>query len=645
MPAPRIDLSGIVGADIAPAAVKAFLQRTPNSPVDVHVNSPGGSVFAGLEIYNAIRDHGQATITVDGLAASAASLIAMSGKKIVMKPGALMMLHRASAMTIGHADAHRQSAGVLDKIDDEVTGIYADRAGMTRSRAAALLDKESWFDGGEAVAAGLADHAEDVSETNGARARASLTATEIRNLFKNPPQALFALAAMESPMPELNPAPANPAPAAAPAATDITAQILDRATAANLTLAETNAIVKDAGGSLDKARDLITAKLIARDPSRSEPYAPAAVVGDGFGGNVTGFAAALGDALLGKLKGTAPVGAGKPLAGMSIAQLAAEFIRGTGTKLAGHDTVSIMRQALTMRAGGALTTSDFPTILGGSLNQSLANLFKAADGGISTVAGASTLPDFRAMSLGKLSSFPELLEVGESGEIEFGSLEDGGETISVATYARLLHVTLQTLTNDNLGAVERSIRDIAFAATNLKAKLLINALLTATMSDGKTLFHADHGNIVDTTKPTVTSVDAVRQAMRQQKAIDGTTVLGLAPRVLLVPSTLETVTEIITTATLNPNSVDQANPFTTKLVAAAEPRLDAIDDAAWYAFADPAVLPAITFGTLEGMAVPKLEIADPSSFDRLGTAFRVWWACGAAPVEYRAAVKATGTGE
>ena len=129
--------------------------------------------------------------------------------------------------------------------------------------------------------------------------------------------------------------------------------------------------------------------------------------------------------------------------------------------------------------------------------------------------------------------------------------------------------------------------------------------------------------------------------MRLQKALDGTTVLGLAPSVLLVPAAQETVAQLLA-ATVTPSQPDQVNPFSGIRIAV-EPRLDAVDPAAHYVFADPSVMPAIEFDTLEATPAPKLEVADPADFNRLGSAYRVWWACGASPIEHRAAVRNSGT--
>jgi ATP-dependent protease ClpP protease subunit len=124
---PKLNLTGVVGDDLRASDLKAFLDAHANEAVGIALNSPGGSVFAGIEMYNAIADHGRVTLSVEGLAASAASLLAMGAKKIIMKPGSLLMLHRASAMTLGNSDAHRKTTALLDKIDGLVVEIYVSR--------------------------------------------------------------------------------------------------------------------------------------------------------------------------------------------------------------------------------------------------------------------------------------------------------------------------------------------------------------------------------------------------------------------------------------------------------------------------------------------------------------------------------------
>lgn len=124
--------------------------------LEVHINSPGGDCFDGLAIYNALAQRrGNVTTIVDGLAASAASFIAMAGKTRLVCPGAMFMIHEASGLCIGNAADMRELAELLDKISENIADIYADRSGRADGWRDAM-QKESWYTADEAVAAGLA---------------------------------------------------------------------------------------------------------------------------------------------------------------------------------------------------------------------------------------------------------------------------------------------------------------------------------------------------------------------------------------------------------------------------------------------------------------------------------------------------------
>jgi ATP-dependent protease ClpP protease subunit len=130
--------------------------------IDLHVNSPGGYVFDGIAIYSALKNHKASVTTyVDGLAASAASFIAMAGDEIVIEKPARMMIHDAQGIGIGNAADMREYADLLDETSDTIAAIYADRAGgkPTDWRAAMLANNRSgtWYTAHTAVDAGLAD--------------------------------------------------------------------------------------------------------------------------------------------------------------------------------------------------------------------------------------------------------------------------------------------------------------------------------------------------------------------------------------------------------------------------------------------------------------------------------------------------------
>lgn len=139
--------------------------------LEVHVNSPGGAVWDGIAIMNALKAHrARVTVIVDGLAASAASIVAMGGDEVVMAEGSQMMIHQASGGVYGNSDFMRDTASLLDKIDSNMAGIYARKAGGTRDSWLALMNAETWYNADEAVAAGLADRADASIESVDAEA-------------------------------------------------------------------------------------------------------------------------------------------------------------------------------------------------------------------------------------------------------------------------------------------------------------------------------------------------------------------------------------------------------------------------------------------------------------------------------------------
>jgi ATP-dependent Clp endopeptidase proteolytic subunit ClpP len=126
--------------------------------IRVEINSPGGSVFDGIAIYNALRNHpAHVTTRVDGIAASIASVIAQAGDTRIMVTGSQMMIHNAWGMTVGDRQDHTDMAGVLAQQDEVIASIYAARSGKPADEFRALMDAETWLTAERAVEAGLAD--------------------------------------------------------------------------------------------------------------------------------------------------------------------------------------------------------------------------------------------------------------------------------------------------------------------------------------------------------------------------------------------------------------------------------------------------------------------------------------------------------
>ncbi len=152
-----------IGAFGIPA--KAFLDELkglgPVAELTVRINSPGGSVFDGVAIYNALKRHDAViTVWIDGIAASIASMIAMAGDEVVMPENAMLVLHDPSGLVAGTASDMRATADALDKMAAAMVAAYRDKSGRDDAEIGALMAAETWLSAQEAVALGVADRVE-----------------------------------------------------------------------------------------------------------------------------------------------------------------------------------------------------------------------------------------------------------------------------------------------------------------------------------------------------------------------------------------------------------------------------------------------------------------------------------------------------
>ncbi len=159
-----VRLYGIIGSSwwddnsVGASDLAEILDQIGNGGIDLHINSPGGDVFDGIAMHAALVNHpSDVTSIVDGVAASAASFIAMSGDRVEVEKPAKFMIHDAAGYAYGPPVVQRKLADLLDEISDTIAEMYADRAGGTLSSWRALMTEETWFTGAQAVEKGLAD--------------------------------------------------------------------------------------------------------------------------------------------------------------------------------------------------------------------------------------------------------------------------------------------------------------------------------------------------------------------------------------------------------------------------------------------------------------------------------------------------------
>lgn len=155
---------------VAPESfVKAIYGIDKDATINLRINSPGGSVFAARAMEQALRDHkGRVVVHIDGLAASAATFIAMAGDEIIMSKGALFMIHKAWTGLWANADGLRKEADLLDKIDGTLADTYAEKTGKDVAAISEWMAAETWFTAQEALDAGFATSIADADAKAGA---------------------------------------------------------------------------------------------------------------------------------------------------------------------------------------------------------------------------------------------------------------------------------------------------------------------------------------------------------------------------------------------------------------------------------------------------------------------------------------------
>mgnify|MGYP001945278213 FL=1 len=139
--------------DQYPEAIRDFLKGQEGKDLNIYINSGGGSVFAGMAIYNMLKRHkGHKTVYVDGLAASIASIIALAGDKIIIPSNAFLMIHKPWSWGMGNSNDFRKMADDLDAIQKGIMNVYEDNLvdGVEMAEIEKMVDEETWLNGNEA---------------------------------------------------------------------------------------------------------------------------------------------------------------------------------------------------------------------------------------------------------------------------------------------------------------------------------------------------------------------------------------------------------------------------------------------------------------------------------------------------------------
>ena len=613
-----LTLYGTVGAGVFEDA-DSFTAKdvrdalTDHGPGDliVNLNSGGGVALEGLAIFNILKAHpGRVTINVDAIAASAASLIAMAGNDIVMRDGALIMIHDPRAITAGTADEHRKSASRLETLSEQFRGVYAARTGNTEKEITDLMAAETWMDADSAILSGFA--------TRKANTVASRMIAFDYSLYLNPPATLLEKGTVFMSTIDIESKKEKP----------WARRFYASAGNAGLSIAELNDIV-DTADTAEIAKDALIAKIgdtnNAGLPSRVGGRQPS--VGSETMDNPDFLGKAIEGALYARMSGTTPDGASRELMGRSLLDLGAATLELRGEKVSWSNRDGI---AARIMMSGSHSTSDFPNLLLSSGNRVLMDAYTVAACPLKGLAKRRDAPDFRPLTSIRLSEAPNLDLKVEGAEMGYGSRSESAGSFGLSTYGKIFSLTREAIVNDDLEGFSKASQAGGRAAARKEADCLV-ALFNANtgsglnLADGAPIYGTARGNKAATGSAlSISSLGAGRQALRQMTDIDGKTPIGVTPKHLVVGPALETTAEQILHE-LSAVEVSSVNPFAGKLTLHVEPRFAGN---AWRLFADPSEISTIVIAYLNGIQGPVLQTKE--GWTTLGIEFRTYldFGCG-----------------
>jgi ATP-dependent protease ClpP protease subunit len=181
-------------SNISPGKVSGFLDEANGDDVEITINSGGGDVYSGADIYTTLKGYpGNSTVNII-FAASAASAFAMGGKKVLMSPAGQMMIHNSSTAAWGDRNEMSGTANMLKSVDESIANAYVNKTGMSREELLSLMDKETWMDAVKAKELGFVDEimfAEEVPQMSNSAAGGHLLPQEVIDKMRNEIEAGF----------------------------------------------------------------------------------------------------------------------------------------------------------------------------------------------------------------------------------------------------------------------------------------------------------------------------------------------------------------------------------------------------------------------------------------------------------------------
>lgn len=669
------------------------------STIHVRLNSVGGVVADGMAIHNALQAHpARKIITVEGQAASIASLILQAGDERRVYASSLVMVHAPRTVAAGSATAFRQNAEALDAHAAAMLEAYAARSGRREEMERLLTDDaDHWFSGPQAVDAGLADLVVDVDpeatamwssasavvisgylqsiEGAGAPVSAQLRRHIVANLspqvftslpevsqsavighiedptMKKQYRTILANAGRQSPASATAAVPATPVAAAAPAAAPSSGDPVQAALGAlrerntqiqaialpHMGNPQVREYVDSVMAQVDSTvtADAVGRQILALLGSNSAPLNGGAAITAGTDQRDLTHAA-MSNAIQARA-GLAQATDGNPFRGMSMTEIARACVQQAGVDTRGMERLEVVGMAFTH------SSSDFPQLLGDASRRALLQGYQEVEETFDQYTRAVNVSDFKPTNLVGLGAFSDLDIVPEGGEYKQGTFSEQSQAMKIVTYGKLFTITRQAIINDDLGVFGDVPRKMGQAARRTLAKAVFDLINSnPVLADGKRLFHADHNNLLSAALISTASVSAMQAAMRLQKDAGGN-LIQVPMRGLLTPVALSGLAKTVRTAQYavgagvgsnDPNIVRETFEVWD------DGRLDAKDAKAWYGISNPAYVDGIVVGYLDGNQTPYLEQHQGFTVD--GVAWKVRLDAAPAIADYRGIYKNPG---
>ncbi|HDQ6902679.1 TPA: Clp protease ClpP, partial [Escherichia coli O22:H16] len=573
------------------------------------IHSPGGDIFEGLAIYNALKNHpAKKIVHIEGMAASMASFIAMCGDHIVMPENAMMMIHAPRGVTAGVSGDVRRFADLMDKLGDTMAETYAGRTGRSKQEITAMMEAETWMDGNECKANGFAD---EVIPAITAMAR--IESKRIGD-FSNMPEKIKSMISQKT-----------------------TSGEQERLNGIRELFGTFNgryndlaiSCLADSECSVENARERLLLAM-GKESTPTNKTTPANLYyAYTDNGNITGDAMRQGlNARLGHERAER----GNPYAMMSLFDMAQASLTHRGISTGSYGTRSqIVNAAFTH------SSSDFTDILAGGAEKSVLAGWEHSGETFRQWTKKGSLSNFREARRVGMNGFSTLNKVPEGAEYKYITTSDRGEPIALATYGNIFSITRQAIINDDLDQLSTVPMAMGRAASRTVGNL-VNLVLTGNvkLSDGIALFDKKHSNLIEAGL-TTPGLSAARHLMRTQKDKNGE-VLNIAPKFLLVPAALEdrALQMINSTAPFGADKNSGIfNPYHKLLDIIVDPRLDDISEKQWYMLSAQGT-DTIEVAYLDGNDEPYLEQQEGFIVD--GVAWKVRIDAGVAALDYRGMV-------